>query len=75
MFKLRKAIKPERHTNPDGSVGGFVSPKARVHESAHVASTAQVFSGAVLGENDRLERGDIATPQGIVRSDEFTLEN
>ena len=45
-----QVVRYVRHANG----GGLVSPRARVHEAAMVASTAYVEAGAQMGDRSRI---------------------
>lgn len=66
--KVKDNAGGKRHVNPDGSLGGFVSNGASVDPKAYMAPSSYAFSGAVLGPEDRLEPGDLATEHGITRA-------
>src|ERR1035437_5505040 len=54
-----------RHANG----GGLVSPRARVHEAAMVASTAYVEAGAQMGDRSRIGAGSWLDHDVIVGAD------
>ena len=45
----------KRHTNPDGSLGGWVAPTARVSDNARVSGNAEVSGNAVVDGNARVD--------------------
>lgn len=55
-----------QHTNPDGSIGGFVPHDATVSTSSYIGRTAVIMSGANIGPGERIENGEIVMPNGRV---------
>lgn len=55
----------QRHNNPDGSLGGYVSQGASVHPSATIESGA-IVHGGVVGPNAVIKNGFIVDPDGNV---------
>lgn len=44
-------VRASRHTNPDGSIGGWVADTAHVDDTAHLAADARVYGNArVFGD-------------------------
>lgn len=66
MFTPRAKDRFERHTNPDGKLGGEVSTRAKVHPTAFVDPSAIVMAGAVIGAKSRVEAGNIVLPGSSV---------
>jgi carbonic anhydrase/acetyltransferase-like protein (isoleucine patch superfamily) len=56
----RGLVKAKRHTNPDGSVGGWVADTAEVAKTVHVGENAQVYDRAkVLGQARLLDKAEV----------------
>lgn len=55
-----------QHINPDGSMGGFVPTGATVSSEAFVGKSAVIMDGAKVGPGERIDSGEIVTPQGRV---------
>ena len=53
-------------SNPDGSLSAPIPLGATVSAQAFVGRTAVVMDGAVIGPRDRIESGEIVTPEGRV---------
>lgn len=70
----------DRHTNPDGSVGGYVSSKATVPASVTVPFSSMVCAGAVLSENQVVSENAFIDADGrerpsvVTRIGEVTFE-
>jgi UDP-3-O-[3-hydroxymyristoyl] glucosamine N-acyltransferase len=66
-----QVVRYVRHANG----GGLVSPKARVHEAAVVASTAYVEAGAQVGDRSRIGAGSWLDRDVIVGKDVVVAGN
>ncbi len=66
-----KVVRYVRHANG----GGLVSPQARVHEAAMVASTAYVEAGAQVGERTRIGAGSWLDHDVIVGANVVVASN
>ncbi|MEO6142838.1 MAG: transferase [Dermatophilaceae bacterium] len=66
-----KVVRYVRHANG----GGLVSPHARVHEAAMVASTAYVEAGARVGDRSRIGAGSWLDYDVIVGEDVVVAGN
>ncbi len=49
-------VAAHRHTNPDGSEGGWVADTAKVESTAYVGSAAKVYEDAKVYGNERTEK-------------------
>lgn len=59
---------PARHTNPDGSLGGFVSERAKVATTVHVDPGAKVCDSAWVEGNARILDSAVVKEQAWIRS-------
>ena len=66
-----KVVRYVRHANG----GGLVSPRARVHEAAMVASTAYVEAGVQVGDRSRIGAGSWLDHDVIVGKDVVVAGN
>jgi len=66
-----QVVRYVRHANG----GGLVSPRARVHEAAMVASTAYVEAGAQMGDRSRIGAGSWLDHDVIVGEDVVVAGN
>src|SRR5665647_516322 len=66
-----QVVRYVRHANG----GGLVSPRARVHEAAMVASTAYVEAGAQMGDRSRIGAGSCLDHDVIVGEDVVVAAN
>ena len=66
-----QVVRYVRHANG----GGLISPRARVHEAAMVASTAYVEAGAQVGDRSRIGAGSWLDHDVIVGKDVVVAGN
>lgn len=55
-----------KHTNPDGSQGGWVPSSANIDPEATVEPSALVNPGATLGAGERVLDGQMVTRDGEI---------
>lgn len=69
FFKNGRGVAGKRHTNPDGTVGGWVHPRAIVPQGTYIDSRVSICAPLVLPDRHR-----IVGPAAITSLDQIIAE-